>query len=811
MGKIMSLRSIFFIAAIGLSMGSLAAQDLTGVKIHINPGHGGWDGDDRGIPTPLYPSVGPNVGFWESQSNLDKGLQLRTMLEALGCEVQMSRTQNRTADDLPLSTIVRMANEFGADFMLSIHSNAGAGTSNYVLMLYAGKDVGDTHNYPTATPVSDESRAISTAIAQNLFSNTLTHWTGAFRVTGDKTFGRTAMGWSDGYGVLRGLRVPGVISEGAMHDYIPETYRLLNMEYKWLEAWNFKKAFCAYFEGGEIPTGNIAGWVKDSRNLLLDGTYKKYAGDVFLPLDGATVTIEGTGRTYTVDQQRNGVYVFKDLAPGTYRIRAEAAGYYPQTQEVAVVRNEIAGLNFSLNKVRSTPPEVVDYSPKVEEGESVECSTDIVLDFNWDMDEASVRDAFSISPAVAGKITFEDSQFRMRFTPDMPLEASTLYTVRLAKSAKHPDEKTMTADFVLQFMTKDRNRLALLQGYPSPGDEGVFFRNPVFWLVFDRRLNTANLRDEIKVMDASGREMAKATRSVKNNNVPAPYGAFYFQLTDALEPDKDYRVVIGAEVKDEVGVKVADPIAIDFRTATVAVSGKPVAEDFETPGKYVYDAERSNGVTGVSVARSTATCLFGQSSYQLKGAFAADDGAFVTYNVVTPEVAAPRSYRVGLHIYGDLSGNAVELLFSNGTEVAVGLCTLDFAGWEYVETGLSALPEGEDFTLAGIRVVRKESLLNGAWDICVDNLLIYPTETGLVLPEAADGEAEIYPNPASEMVFVRTASGETPRLRLYSLGGALRKEVWGNALSVKGVGQGTYILEVRTEAGTFGRRVVVTR
>ena len=105
------------------------AQDLTGIKIHINPGHGGWDGDDRGIPTPLYPSVGPNVGFWESQSNLDKGMQLKTMLETHGATVQMSRTQNRTQDDLPLSTIVQMANEFQADFMLSIHSNAGNGVA----------------------------------------------------------------------------------------------------------------------------------------------------------------------------------------------------------------------------------------------------------------------------------------------------------------------------------------------------------------------------------------------------------------------------------------------------------------------------------------------------------------------------------------------------------------------------------------------------------------------------------------------------------------------------------------------------------
>lgn len=49
-----------------------------------------------------------------------------------------------------------------------------------------------------------------------------------------------------------------VASEGMMHDYIPEAYRLMNMEYKWLEAWNFYKTFCTYYNAGQIPTGNIA-------------------------------------------------------------------------------------------------------------------------------------------------------------------------------------------------------------------------------------------------------------------------------------------------------------------------------------------------------------------------------------------------------------------------------------------------------------------------------------------------------------------------------------------------------------------------
>ena len=807
----MKANHILILLILSFFSGSLFSQDLTGVKIFINPGHGGWDSDDRGIPTPLYPTVGPNVGFWESQSNLDKGLMLRDMLMEAGCDVQMSRTQNRTQDDLPLSTIVEMANEFNADFMLSNHSNAGSGTANYILELYAGKDLNDPYTYPTPTPKSDESRAISTEIAKNLYENQLTYWTAGYNVTGDKTFGRTAMGWGDGYGVLRGLTVPGAISEGEMHDYIPENYRLMNMDYKWLESWHFYKTFCTYFKQAEIPTGNIAGWVKDSHNLILDGSYTKYSTDSLLPLDGAKVTILETGETYTVDNQRNGVYIFKDIAPGTYTLKAEADGYYAQTQEVSVVKNQMTYYNFELNKIRNTPPEVIDYSPKVAAGEEVECSTDIVLDFNWDMDEESVRNAFSITPNAEGDITFENSQYRMRFRPKVPLEASTLYTVKLDKSAKHPDNISMTDDFVFQFMTKDRNRLTLLQSYPADGDKGVYYKSPVFWLIFDRKLNTSNLRDEINVLDENGTTMAKATRSVINNNVPDPYGAFYFQLGSALEPDKQYKIVVGAEVKDEVGVKVVDPIEINFTTSQVAVTDQTVIEDFETAGKYVYDASQSSNVTEATVASSTSTCLFGNSAYQLKGTFTEED-ANVTFKSVTPESFVNNKNVIGLHVYGDFSQNELQLQFTCGTEIRyVKLCDLNFIGWEFVEAELSSLPADEDYILTGINVVRRDGILSGTLNIFIDNMLLYDEPLINSLPQITVSQIEIYPNPASEKLYVKTLSNEIPMLQLYSLNGTLLKKVKANEIDIKEFNTGTYILKIQTEKGIFGKTIVIKK
>jgi len=799
----------FLVFLLSLLSVSLVAQDLTGVKIYINPGHGGFDSDDRGISTPLI-AAAPNQGFWESQSNLDKGFMLRDMLDALNCTSLMSRTQNRTEDDLALSTIVRQANEFGADFMLSIHTNAGAGVANYVLMLYAGKDADDVYSYATGTPTSTESRAISTEIAKNVLKNQMTYWTAAnYQVVGDKTYARKYMGWSDGYGVLRGLRVPGVISEGAMHDYIPETYRLMNMEYKWLESWNFKKAFCTYFKGAEIPTGNIAGWVKDGRNLLLDGVYKKYAKDVLLPLDGAKVSIVETGEVYTVDNCRNGVYVFKDLAPGTYNVKAEAAGYYAQTQEITVVKNEITYFNFELNKIRSTPPQVVSYEPNVSITDSVECSVNVVFNFNWDMDEESTRAAFSISPAAAGRITFEDSQYRMRFVSDEPLSPGTLYTVTLDKSAKHPDNLSMAEDFTLQFVTKNRSRLALLDSYPSNGDH-VYDLRPAFWLIFDKKLKTANLRTEINVYDKDDKEMSKPTRSMKNNTVAAPYGSFYFEL-EPLVAGEEYKVVIGGEVTDEVGIKVVEPIEINFTAESVKVEGQPVVQTFESKA-YDYNAEQSTGVKTASVSLYTdVTYLYGKASNRFRCTFE-DEEAYIIYKANTLDVQVSNDKVLGLHVFGDYSRNELQLEFIGDSDIRyLKLCDLDFIGWRYYELGLSSLEENKEYTITGIKVIRGDGFLSGNLEFYLDNMLLYDNLLFNSEPEIEAAALSVYPNPASDMVYVKTASNKLPLLQLYSLNGNLLKETKANHISVSEFSAGTYMLRVSTEQGLFTKPLIVVK
>jgi hypothetical protein len=65
---------------------------------------------------PIYKDVGNSAlnesgqytreqSFWESTSNLDKGMRLDTMLRDLGFQTKMSRIRNTTEDDRSLSAI----------------------------------------------------------------------------------------------------------------------------------------------------------------------------------------------------------------------------------------------------------------------------------------------------------------------------------------------------------------------------------------------------------------------------------------------------------------------------------------------------------------------------------------------------------------------------------------------------------------------------------------------------------------------------------------------------------------------------------
>lgn len=400
-------------------MCTITAKDLTGVKIYLNPGHGGyWNGansedysagalhNDRNIATIPF-ELGDQNGFWESSCNLVKGLYLKDLLEKAGATVMISRTQNREEDDRDLKLISQEANDFGANFLLSIHSNAGGAGHNYLLTLY---NLDKDGNGKDQTAM-DLSKKYAGDVIDYLDDNQVTVWTVAPKIMEDNYL----LGYT--LGILRHLNVPGFVLEGSFHDYLPETHRLLNKDYATMSMDGVYRFICHTF-GADMPTtGDIAGTVKDSKRIMTDTRFRNWAKgslDRFQPLNGAKITLsDSQGKalsTYTTDQYWNGFYIFRNLAPGSYKVKMEAEGYTTQEKDVTVSASTTTNFVTLLEDPSYVEPPIVIGTPNIFASDLKATLIDegkYQIDFVLNTDATSVKIKFYHNDALVKEVAFD--------------------------------------------------------------------------------------------------------------------------------------------------------------------------------------------------------------------------------------------------------------------------------------------------------------------------------------------------------------------------------------------------------------------
>lgn len=547
-----------------------------------------------------------------------------------------------------------------------------------------------------------------------------------------------------------------------MHDYTPETYRLMNMGYKKAEAFHFMQSFLEYFLDYTYPQGAIGGQIRDSyQNILFPAiSYHKGTMDALMPLLHAKAELiqnnQVIATTYT-DSLYNGCFYFWDLEPGEYTVRASMPNYYTQEHQVTVTAGHIVYQPCLLNLQRQTPPEVIAHMPNPAQiTDSVDVSVDIVLDFNWDMLEDSTLAAFSISPVVDGVVAFEDANRRLRFTPSGRFEPGVEYTVTLSTKACHPDTEWpnhLEQPFVLKFRTKNRGSIRFLGSYPQDGATDVPL-NPSFITLYDQKLNTASARNAFSIKDMSGNEVTISTRSLSCNKAPEPYGYAAFETTDALLPGTQYQLTIAGSLKDNIGVYLNTPRVITFTTGETVTPTIPVVDALDSL-QFVYDAETSISVQSGYTMRNISKKFVGLASNELSYKFAADEAEAFYALKNKMLIQATSDDRIGLYVFSDYSGNELYAKFETEGDIHyVKVCDLDYGGWKWQELDLSILPEGVEFQLTALRVVRKEGILSGIGTIYLNNLSFWRRPDALNLIEGTDairkelqdGQIYIYKN-----------------------------------------------------------------
>ena len=389
---------LLFIVALMTS--SVMMAQLDGKKIYVNPGHGSYGPNDRPMATIPYPNLSTTgmpdtLGFYESNTNLWKCLELGRKLEAAGAEVMYSRTQSGPwpyeypysdytydaykalpdyeAYNKALSVIAAESDAFEADMFISVHSNAATdGTStNYPLLLYKGSD---------ATAANAGSKEMCASIWPYLFEcmNSGLDPYSYYSLT--KMNNR---GCDDFYGYTLGVLKqsrPGLLTEGYFHTYQPARHRALNPDYCKQEGIRYYRGIAAYFGEPAETKGYIMGTVKDLHEKMSNSLYNYAAksNDQWVPCNGAIVTLYKGGvevAKYNVDILYNGIFYFPDLEPGNdYTLDATCEGYKPlfdtYKEPIIVTANATTYPMIFLESESYEPPKItyVDYPDAAKAG-----------------------------------------------------------------------------------------------------------------------------------------------------------------------------------------------------------------------------------------------------------------------------------------------------------------------------------------------------------------------------------------------------------------------------------------------------------
>lgn len=704
------------VAAIIMGVAGVSAKRMSDLKIYINPGHGGYTSNDR--PIWLYPfERNDSLGYWESKSNLYKGLHMYHILDSLGAKPMLSRIKNTEADDRSLSGIAAEANQFGADLFFSIHSNAGEDV-NYPLMLYRENTIG-TPRYP-------ENIKLSEILGNTLYSNKLPVWTHKLQIAGDLTFYQNM--WQGGLGVLRTLYVVGLLSEGGMHEHRPEAYRLMNDDYWWLEAWHFVRAIMEYYNTDDrFVTGNVAGIIYDDHNLrekdmmpaltpgVPNNDFTMHGRDKLAPVNGCYIElVDAAGKVVqkrTTDNVYNGVFVFRNVAPGTYTLRTSHPDYYPAEATVTVTANEVTYNDMPLMFKREYPLEITSYSPNVAADELVSCASTLEFDFNSDIDIDAFEKAFSIEPKVDGFFVYSKNLHHASFQATSSLARATTYKVTVTTEACTPDRKYanphLQQPLVFEFSTRDRDRLEVLGHFPADGGT-LHYAAPQVEIRYDNRLDVLNILDKVTFKDSNGKSVQLVKTRCKFNTLGQEYGNMQLIPSEDLVPGMTYTVTIDSDLRDKENLPVGADLKFSFTAvdATDGIDPMTILDDFETAVPFAAWDELIHGTSGsVAPSRNTSVKMNGKASARLPYTFAANRGGSVAWKYTGEPIVLESVDRLGMYVCGDYNNHPLYLGVTSGTDIKwLKVCDLDFTGWRYFTVDLSELDSSYTYLFQGFKI-----------------------------------------------------------------------------------------------------------
>ncbi len=364
------LLSIFALCAVVMS--------ASAAKIYVNPGHGSWTSECRNMLLINYPSYNDTLGFWESNTNLWKGLYLEKKLKESGHTVKMSRRYSggtgqleSSPYDKALHVIAAEANSWGPNYFISVHSNAhqDGAVTNYPLFIHRGYTGSETcsgsiwgerilwtHHYEIFLQGQEN----------NSYPN--------YNNNNKNIQGGLSMnGWD--YGVLR-HSYPGTLVEGYFHTYQPARHRAMQPDWCRQEGLRYWRGFTEMYGTAKDTKGYVMGYIRTKDKQINQTHYSgRSANDIYYPMNGARVVLRNASGAliktdpykyvardfvsqaiYTTDNYYNGVFVYDDLAPGKYKVYVHCKGYKDLVHEFTITADKTTYLQLFVTAGTGTEP-----------------------------------------------------------------------------------------------------------------------------------------------------------------------------------------------------------------------------------------------------------------------------------------------------------------------------------------------------------------------------------------------------------------------------------------------------------------------
>ena len=441
---------IFLMLAVG--MGQAQITGLSGWNIFLDPGH----------------SQKENMGkynYSEAEKNLGVGLELRELL--------LSRTDidtvyiSRTNDQEIVSLYDRThrANTLGAAWYHSIHSDAGAETSNNTLLLY-----GQYNNGEEKTPKGG--KALSDIMIQLLTDGMRIPTRGSY---GDCSFYTWSNYCAENGGpylyVNSNTTMTSELSEAGYHTNPTQNTRNMNVEWKRMEAWTMLWSILKLHNIERPKVRILAGYIKNAEGGRT--------------INGATASTQG--RSYTTDTYaslfhnynsdstllHNGFYFIEDLDDNadSSEVVFSAPGFYSDTLMIHFRDDFITFIDPGL--VSSVPPTVISSYP-ANNDTAFSVLDDIEIDFSRPMNKTLMDSLLTTDPQIDGRHIWSENNSKLTIKPDS-LRFNTDYTITIPADCR--DAKGHFFDgngdgvagdgYVLQFKTdNDVYAPELVSNYP---------------------------------------------------------------------------------------------------------------------------------------------------------------------------------------------------------------------------------------------------------------------------------------------------------------------------------------------------------